>query len=69
MNASGRTLRNGLALVCAALLAVDFLRHASGPLDGWFGFYAAAGALAGVFLVWAARWLRRWLTRREDYYP
>lgn len=61
-------LYRGLILVCIALLAVDPLRHASNPVEGWFGFYAAAGALAGVFLVWAAHRLRRWLTRREDYY-
>lgn len=69
MSGSRNMLYRGLILVCIALLAADPLRHASSSLEGWFGFYAAAGALAGVFLVWATRRLRRWLTRSEDYYP
>ncbi|MEW6690111.1 MAG: hypothetical protein AB1452_13590 [Pseudomonadota bacterium] len=54
----------------ALLAAADLLvhRHAEAGFDGSFAFYAVYGFAACVALVLAAKWLRRAVMRREDYY-
>lgn len=59
-----------LIAVCAALFLADALyhKHIVVPIESWFGFYGIYGFVACVFLVLAARALRRVLIRPEDYY-
>jgi len=59
-----------LCVVCAALFLVDPLlqRHPHFRIEGWFGFYAWYGFIGCVFLVLAAKQMRRLLMRDEDYY-
>ena len=59
-----------LIAICAALLIADgvYHKHVVVPAEGWFGFYGWFGFFACVFLVLAARGLRRLLIRPEDYY-
>ena len=59
-----------LYAVCAVLFLVDPLlhRHPHFRIEGWFGFYAWYGWIGCVFLVLAAKQLRRVLMRDEDYY-
>jgi hypothetical protein len=59
-----------LYTVCAALFLVDPLlhRHAHFRIEGWLGFYAWYGWIGCVFLVLAAKQLRRVLMRDESYY-
>jgi hypothetical protein len=60
-----------VALVLGVLLAAaDLLvhRHAEAGFDDSFAFYAVYGFVACVALVVAAKWLRRAVMRREDYY-
>lgn len=56
--------------ICALLIAGDVIvhRHASFEIENWFGFYGLFGFVACVGLVLAAKALRRWLRRAEDYY-
>jgi phosphatidylserine synthase len=66
-------VRRVLALlyaVCALLLLADFVlhRHVEHPLEGLPGFYAVFGLVGCVSLVLAAKQLRRWVMRPEDYY-
>ena len=60
----------GLLVVCALLFVADALyhKHVHFAVEGWFGFYGLYGFFACVFLVLAARGLRRLLMRPEDYY-
>jgi hypothetical protein len=59
-----------LVAVCAALLAADFFydKHAKFALENLFGFYGLFGFVCCVFLVLAAKELRKFLKRPEDYY-
>ena len=38
------------------------------PIEGWFGFYGIYGFVACVLLVLAAKQMRKFLMREEDYY-
>jgi uncharacterized membrane protein len=60
----------GLIAVCAALLLADFFynKHAKFALESVFGFYGIFGFVCCVFLVLAAKELRKLLKRPEDYY-
>lgn len=60
----------GVIAICALLFAADafYHKHVVVPAEGWFGFYGIYGFVACVFLVLAARGLRRLLMRSEDYY-
>ena len=60
----------GLLVVCAGLFAADLLydKHAKFAVEEWFGFYGLYGFVACVFLVLAAKQLRKLLMRSEDYY-
>jgi len=59
-----------LLIVCAGLLAADLFydKHGKFEVEDWFGFYGLYGFIACVFLVLAAKRLRRLLIRPEDYY-
>lgn len=60
----------GVILVCAALFLADALyeKHPQFAIEKVFGFYGLYGFVACVGLVLAAKELRRWLMRDEDYY-
>ena len=60
----------GLTVLCGLALLADlfYAKHPHFPVEGWFGFYAWYGFLGSVGLVLAAKGLRRWLRRDEDYY-
>lgn len=57
-------------IVCAALLVADPFVHKHGEwhFEAWFGFHAFYGFVACVGLVLAAKALRVWLKRPEDFY-
>ncbi|NKB58592.1 MAG: hypothetical protein GKS00_19860 [Alphaproteobacteria bacterium] len=59
-----------LCTLCAALFLADALyeKHPHYAVEEWFGFYALFGFVFSVGLVLAARELRRFLMRKEDYY-
>ena len=63
-------LFRGLVVVCALLLAADAVydKHVELEAETWFGFYAIFGFVACVALVLAAKELRKFLMRDEDYY-
>jgi hypothetical protein len=56
--------------LCAALFLADALyaKHAVFDFEEWFGFFGLFGFIACVFLVLAAKELRKLLLRGEDYY-
>jgi hypothetical protein len=56
--------------LCALLVVVEPLVHKHGYLsfENWFGFHGWFGFVACVGLVLAAKSLRRFLKRGEDYY-
>lgn len=59
-----------LYVVCAVLVALDLVihRHAEYAVEGWFGFYGFYGFVACVFLVLAAKEMRKAVRREETYY-
>jgi len=59
-----------LCAVCALLTLPDLVldTHGHFAVESWFGFFGAYGFVGCVFLVLAAKRLRRWLMRDEDYY-
>ena len=59
-----------LYAVSALLLVVDPLIHKHGPfaIEHWWGFYGIYGFVGCVFLVLAAKELRKLVMRGEDYY-
>jgi uncharacterized PurR-regulated membrane protein YhhQ (DUF165 family) len=59
-----------LYAVCAALVLAELLvhRHVEHPWEEYFGFYAVYGFLAYAFIVLAAKLLRVFLMRPENYY-
>ena len=59
-----------LYALSALLLVIDPLVHKHGPfeIEHWFGFYGIYGFVGCVFLVLAAKELRRLVMRDEDYY-
>lgn len=59
-----------LYAVCAIVVLLDFVihRHAELGADGMWGFYAIYGFVGSVFLVMAAKQMRKVLKRPEDYY-
>ncbi len=54
----------------ALLLVIDPLIHKHGPfgLEKYWGFYGIYGFVGCVFLVLAAKLLRKLVMRPEDYY-
>ena len=60
----------GIVAACAALFGADLFyhKHAHFAWEEWTGFYGIYGFVACVFLVLAAKELRKLLKRGEDYY-
>lgn len=67
---NGKKIVYMLFAVCAALFAADALyhKHPYFEAESWFGFYAVFGFVMCVGLVLAARGMRVFLMRDEDYY-
>jgi len=61
---------HALLVVCGGLMLADLFydKHAKYMAEDWFGFYGFYGFVGCVFLVLAAKQLRRLLMRSEDYY-
>jgi hypothetical protein len=59
-----------LCAVCAALVAADLFyhKHIHFFWENWTGFHGFFGFLGCVFLVLAAKQLRKILMRGEDFY-
>lgn len=59
-----------LYALSAGLLVIDPLIHKHGPfgIEHWWGFYGIYGFVGCVFLVLAAKELRKLVMRGEDYY-
>ncbi|MEO9899432.1 MULTISPECIES: hypothetical protein [Alphaproteobacteria] len=57
-------------VVCALLFAADgfYHKHPYFEAEAWFGFYAIYGFVMCIGLVLAAKLMRTFLTRDEDYY-
>jgi len=55
-----------LVLVLVAELFVDM--HGEFSVEHFFGFYAVFGFIAYVSLIMIAKFLRKLLMRKEDYY-
>ncbi len=60
----------GVLVVCLLLLGADLLydKHAEHPLEEYFGFSSFLGFVSYVFIVLAAKQLRKIVMRPEDYY-
>jgi hypothetical protein len=60
----------GFYIICAILLAVDFVyhRHAVHSWENLWGFYALYGFVACVLLVEISKLMRKVLMRAPDYY-
>ena len=60
----------GLFIICIALFVADafYHKHISFEMQSLFGFYAVFGFFMCVGLVLAAKFLRLFLMRDEDYY-
>jgi len=56
--------------ICILLFALDFVihRHTEFRAEGLPGFYPIYGFVGCVILVFAAKWMRTFLMRPEDYY-
>lgn len=59
-----------LIAACAFFGMLDLVlpRHSFFPFEAWPGFYAGYGFICCVGLVLAAKVMRLFLMRREDYY-
>lgn len=57
-------------VVCALLFVADafYHKHAHFAVEEWFGFYAIYGFVMCVGLVLAAKLMRVFLMRDEEYY-
>jgi hypothetical protein len=60
----------GLVVLCVVLVVADlfYSKHVAFVAEEIFGFYGIFGFVACVFLVLAAKELRKLLRRAEDYY-
>jgi len=68
--ANVRRLIWGLLAVCILVVAADlfYRKHVHYGFQHWLGFDGAFGFVSCVFLVLAAKQLRKILKRGEDYY-
>ena len=68
--ANVRRLIWGLVGVCLLVVAADlfYQKHSHFGMENWFGFDGAFGFTSCMFLVLAAKQLRKILKRSEDYY-
>ncbi len=66
----GRKLFWILVVICVGLGLSDLLyhKHTHYEWEGWVDFYGIYGFVGCVFLVLAARVLRKLVKRDEDYY-
>ncbi len=64
-----RVIRS-LYAICAVIFGLDFFvqRNVEHPWESVFGFYAFFGFLFCIFLVLAAKEMRKVVRRDEDYY-
>ncbi len=60
----------GVVGICALLFLADafYEKHVKLEIEHWFGFYGFYGFFGCVFLVLAAKVLRKIVMRSEDYY-
>lgn len=60
----------GYGIVCAATVLAQFLfePHGEFALEKSFGFHAWFGFLSFIAIVYAGRFLRIFVGRKEDYY-
>ena len=67
---SGTKLFRGLAVMCAALVVIDFFidKHGHFHVEDIPGFYGLYGFLAFVCVIYGAKTLRFFVMRDEDYY-
>ncbi len=65
-----RKLYRGLWIVCGLLVTADLLyaKHIEFPIERLVGFFGFYGFVSCVFLVLAAKQLRKIVGRGEDYY-
>jgi hypothetical protein len=59
-----------ICVFCFSLLIIDIFtrKHPDFPWEGYPDFYAVYGFLCCVMLVFAARILRKFIKRDENYY-
>lgn len=67
---SGDKVFWAVCILCAALFFADafYEKHPHYEVEKWFGSYGLFGFVCTVGLVLIARELRRFVTRKEDYY-
>lgn len=67
---SVRKIVIALFVVCGGLFVADafYTKHPHFEIESWFGFHAIYGFVMCVALVLAARLMRVFLMRDEDYY-
>ena len=60
----------GVVILCGLLVLPDFFYQPHGHFrwESWFGFSGWYGFVSCIFLVLAAKQLRRILMRDDDYY-
>ncbi len=65
-----KRLLRGLYAICILLVVADFVihRHVSLSWEEIPAFYALYGFIACVLLVVIAKWIRKVVMRKEDYY-
>jgi len=63
-------IHRGLWLACALFLFADLVydKHAKFTVEAVFGFYGWYSFIVCIFLIFAAKYLRKLLIRPEDYY-
>lgn len=68
--ANVRKVVAALCAICLALFVADafYEKHPHYEAESWFGFYAIYGFVVCVGLVLAAKLMRVFLMRGEDYY-
>ncbi len=59
-----------LVALCALLVILEIVvsRHPIFGWEGWYGFYAIWGFVSLFGIVLLGKQLRRFVSRREDYY-
>ena len=57
-------------VLCVGLLVADLLyeKHPLVAVEYWFGFYAFYGFICFCGIVFAGKFLRKLVMRKEDYY-
>jgi hypothetical protein len=65
-----KRLRMGFFVALVLVLVAENFVHMHGEfgVEHFFGFYAVYGFISYVFLIFAAKLLRKIIMRKEDYY-